>query len=414
MARRVQTVFPDWFKALEINDRLRAKLRATFSITRDGYTVWYKGRPRFIAKSVAPEKVEDEWSTKRKAIDTGVVSVPGIKTYREVLSEFLAAQKSRVGASKHKLSERSYHNYVVGLNEFGNFVHDRRKIADMDIRSIGPAHFTAYAAKFHKWQPSAFDSVVSRTCSLFRWAVEMEYIDRFKTGPVFRRPDKQEVRDARIEKDFSLTPAAIAKAYDAASHTLRCWIALGICAAFVNADVSNVTRQVMDLDTGIIDFRRRKTGKVRRVIPLPADVVELLKLYHRPEPASPAFAEFFFLSDNGRPYSVTKNANGKPSCSISRMMARLLTDAGVKRHGVNFKSFRTSFFNLAPRGEWEMERKIVMGRAQGTVDLDHYLEDVGLDRLRHVVNHVWAQVKTELAKLNTERLNAGRKSSPAA
>jgi integrase len=414
VARRVQTVFPDWWKDLDIPERLRAKLRAMFTITRDGYTIWYKGRPRFVAKSVPAADVEEAWSAKRKEIDTGVVTLPGIRTYREVLSEFLAAQKARVGAAKHKLSERSYHNYVVTLNDFGNFIHDRRKIADMDIRLIGPAQFSAYAINFKDWKPSAFDSVVSRTCALFRWAVEMEYIDRFKTGPQFRRPDKQEIRDVRIESDFSLTPASIAKAYDAAGHTMRCWIALGICAAFVNADVANVTRQVMDLDSGVVDFRRRKTGRVRRVAPLPEDVTELLRKYHRPDPAEPAYADYFFLSDNGRPYSVTKNANGKPSCSISRMIARLLTDADVKRPGVNFKSFRTSFFNLAPRGEWEMERKIIMGRAQGTIDMDHYLEDVGLDRLRHVVNHVWSQVLVEIHKLNSERRHAGRRSSPAA
>lgn len=403
--RRIQTKFPDWWNELKISNRLREKLRATFTIHRDGYQVWYKGQPRIIRKSLRPDAVEDAWKAKRKEIDRGVPADAATLTYRLLLSEFLSIQKNRIGAAKRPLSERTYFNYVSDLNKFGDFVVDGGKIADMDIDAIGPVHFTRFAESMNGWKASGFDSVVCRVGTLFRFAVEMEYIDRFRPGPIFRRPARKELREQRIDRSFSFTVTEVATAYNGAGRTMKRWIALGICAAFVNSDVANMTRAAIDLNTGIIDFRRRKTGKVRRVIPLPPDVIRLLGRYRRPDPVSVEHADLFFISQKGRPYSVTKNANGKPSNTISRLTSKLLVRLKIKQPGDkrNFKSFRTTFFNLAPRGGYDTERMIIMGRAQGTVDLDSYLEDVGIDRLRHVVNHVWGQVKAEIDRLNNER-----------
>jgi hypothetical protein len=121
-------------------------------------------------------------------------------------------------------------------------------------------------------------------------------------------------------------------------------------------------------------------------------VIDDLKSYVRPDPCAPDnqdLADLFFLSERGRCYT---EHDGRPSDSLSRVFRQLEADAGVAhRQGRNFKGLRTTFFNAAPRGGYELERKIIMGRAQGTIDLDSYLEDVGMDRLRHVVTHVFDQ-----------------------
>ena len=116
----------------------------------------------------------------------------------------------------------------------------------------------------------------------------------------------------------------------------------------------------------------------------------------------------FFISADGRPYSES-HASG-PRCSVSVLFGRLCEDAGVKRVGRSFSGLRTTFYNLAPSGEWELERKIIMGHAQGTIGLDSYLEDVGLDRLRHVVNSVWEPLRD---KFNSAPADAAP-GSPAA
>src|SRR5581483_11109203 len=129
-----------------------------------------------------PEKIDDRWAARTKEVDAAAVAGPPAN-YRDVLGEYLAIQKARIGAAKRPIADRTYHNYALILNAFGNFVVDGQKIADTPLADIGPRHFTAYAATFATWKASGFDSVVSRVSSLFRWAVEMEYIDRFRPGP---------------------------------------------------------------------------------------------------------------------------------------------------------------------------------------------------------------------------------------
>jgi integrase len=374
----------------------------------DGWTRWYKGKARWVCgKRVPLDEVEDRWIAVKQKVDAEengqsapVVAGTVHRTYREVLTEFLGLQKSRIGAARKPLAERSYFNYVTELNKLGNFVVGGRRIADMDIRQIGPTELTAYAATV-KWKASGFDSVVSRVGALFRWAIQMEYLDRFRPGPEFVRPAKGELRSDRIELEKCYTAEELAKLYDRGNDTLKAWIALGCCAAFNNADIANLTYDVIDLSTGIIDFRRRKTGKIRRVIPLPVDVVALLRRCQRPSPTAPDATRLFFITRSGNPYTRQCSSSGKfvPTDSISRMFAKLIDAAGIETdRGQNFSGIRTTFRNLAPRGGYDTEREIIMGHAQGSIDYDSYLEDVGMDRLRFVVDHVWGKVKAEVAK----------------
>jgi len=391
----------DWWDALDISARQREKIRADFTITRDGYAIWYKGQKRAVCgKSVPPDQVHARWDAKRYGIDKvgrPVARILAPNTYRQILAEFLINQKARVGAVRNPIQERTYHNYVKDLNDFGNFTHDGGKIADTPIREIGPAHFTAYAAKFAKWKASGFDSIVTRVGSLFRWAVEMEYIDRYRPGPQFHRPGKGEIRSERIDLTKSYTAAEVATLYNAANHTVQCWIALGICAAFNNADIGNLPRSLIDLDTGVIDFRRRKKGKIRRVIPLPSDVVALLKRYNRPNPTEAEWDDLFFITEKGNPFTRSRSRDGgyKPSDSISRLFSRLLEDTGVSTtaDGRNFSGLRTTHYNLAPKGKWEFERLVVMGHAKGNVPLDSYLERLGVEDLRAYVEHIWSHIQ---------------------
>jgi len=390
----------------------RHKWPANCTPTADGWVRWYKGRTRRVAPKSCPlAEIEDRWIAKKAAIDKAEkgeapADADPVRTYRMVASEFLSVQEARIDAPRHAIRRRTYQNYAKEVNAFGAFVYEGVKVGDRDIRDLGPPVFSAYARTYGSWKSSGFDSVVTRLSALFSWAEGMEYIDRFRPGPEFRRPAKANIRSERIDLAKSFTPTEAAKLYLAANHTVRCWVALGCCAAFNNSDIAHVSRTVTDLDAGVIDFRRRKTGKVRRVIPLPADVVVLLKQYGRPEPANPEAADLFFLTERtGLPYSRTASRDGaeNPSCSISRLFAKLMEAAGVEhKKGRNFSGLRTTFYNLAPRSGYDTERKVIMGRAQGTVDLDAYLEDVGLDRLKHVVDHVWGQVRMEIDRLKSE------------
>lgn len=382
-----------------------------FSAHRDGWVRSHKGQTIACGgRRATREQVEKTFAAKRDKIDRGEPLRPvddGRRTYRQVLAEFLTVQQSRVGAARNRIEERTLHNYAQALNAFGNFAFEGIKTANRDIRHIGPSVFSAYARTFRKWKASGFDSVVTRVGAMFRWAAGMEYIDRYRPGPEFVRPAKQDLRDERIDLAKSYAAEEVARLWLATTpgSFMRCAVGLGVCAGFINSDLGHLPVAVVDLANGVIDFRRRKQGKVRRVVPLPADVLAELRAYRRPEPALPAFAGHFFLTRGGRLYASTKSRTGtfKPSDSISRLFRELRTDAKVAHvRGRNFSGLRTTLYNLWIKGrEYEDERAIVMGRAKGTIDLDSYLEDVGLERLRFGVNHVWSQVKTEIEKLST-------------
>lgn len=362
-----------------------------FTAHRDGWVRRYAGLTVFCGGRKASRKeVEDKYLARTREIDgaprRAPISPGPSMTYRDLLSDFMAACEARCKTGKPSpMSRRTLHNYDVVLNQFGKFVG-----GGTPIGQIGPIQFSAFASKFAGWKASGFDSIVCRVSALFRWAAQMEYIDRFRPGPQFVRPAKAHIRDDRIALAKSFTIEEVAKLYRAANPTMRCWIGLGICCAFNNSDIANVTRDAIDLDAALIDFRRRKTGKIRRICPLPPQVVADLRAYVRPEPCDAAHDDHFFLSVNGHPYSGTRKRDGKPSDSISRLFRKLMDGVVPLVRGRNFSGLRTTAYNLMPDG---LERKIIMGHAHGDIGLDSYLEAIGVEKLRAAVEHVWLPIQ---------------------
>lgn len=393
MARK-QSSFPDWFGALP--DRWRARLSAQFTIHRDGYMRWHRGAPRFVCgKSVAPEAVEAHWEAKRGAIDGELDAVElagGVTAYRVIMGEYLADREARVGAAKARIAQRTYDNDVRELNGFGAHRVNGAKVADMDIRDIGPAQFTDYAAKFKDWKASGFDSVVCIVSAFFRWCVAMEYIDRYRPGPSFVRPSKQDKRDDRIARVRAFTAPEVAKMLAVAGPAMRCLIGLGAACALNNSEVSNLTRDTVDLVAGLIDFRRRKQGKVRRVCPIPAEVLADLRAYQRPNPIDRRHGRHIFLTVMGTPYDATPT-------TLSILMRRVMQDAGLKvGEGRNFAGLRTTWFQLAPRDGFALERLVIAGHQEGrpaevaATEFESYVEHINLDRLRQLSDAAWAPI----------------------
>lgn len=364
--------------------------------THGGWVKKYRGRTVYCGgvDATADELVRT-FAAKCDAID-GELCVGNPGSYREVLSEFLTAMQRRHETGKPRpLSARTLHNYTVVLNDFGKFVGGGKPIDAVNRPEI----FARYAAGFSEWKNSGYDSVVSRVSALFRWAERMEYIDRFRPGPEFQRPAKAAIRDDRLLLSKSFTGEEFAKLYAAASIVMRCWLGLGLWCAMNNAEVAHLTLDVLDLDNAVIDFTRRKQGRIRRICPMPDLLVQDLRAYRRYEPAHADDAALVFITRSGNGYAGTRRRDGKPSDMISRMFRELMAGAGVElRHGRNFSGLRTTHFNLGAGAgaDYDVERKIIFGRAQGSIDLDHYLEGVLHDRLRHVCSHVYAQFSSPL------------------
>jgi hypothetical protein len=168
-----------------------------FSAHRDGWVRSYLGQTLFCGgRTATRDEVEATYQEKKKAVDEGAALLRRERTYRQVLGEFLTVCEARVRTGKpRRMRPRTLHNYDVLLNQFGEHVGGSTAFSQTN----NPAVFSDFARRFGDWKSSGFDSVVTRIGALYNWAVEMEYIDRYRPGPQFQRPDKQELRDERLD-----------------------------------------------------------------------------------------------------------------------------------------------------------------------------------------------------------------------
>lgn len=402
---------------------------------KNGYFRWYKGATRYVCGPNTPaDQVEDRWNEKRREIDGEAKDKArrtklGDMTVRELLSEFLKAMRRRVETRKPRpLSERMLHNYAADGNEFGALIGGDTKIVD-----VGPEEFRKYAAAIGHLKVSGYDSKVAHVVTMFRWAVANDYLDKTNFGSEFVRPAKQDVRDERVVRTRSFTADEVNAMLKTATGTIKVLTMLGICGGLNNSEVSALEATCVDLDRGMIDFRRRKTGRVRRVIPLPPEVATAMKDYRRPAPADPKHDHLFFLTDDGgrksnrgRPTLVgvpyCRQSEKGPVNTVSVLFTRLMVEAGVRGEddeadGRSFAGLRTTLVNLAPPG-YRDEVECIIGHSMGSILLDHYVEEEDLSRLKHVVDHVWSAVSSEpkgrSRKTKASAVAPGAEASPPA
>ncbi|MCL2647202.1 MAG: hypothetical protein FWD61_09380 [Phycisphaerales bacterium] len=383
-----------------------------FTVTPRGWVRWYCGKTRYVCSKTTPfDEVEKRWIELRQEIDGEQITIgrDGKVTLADAASRFLLAMQRRIDYGRPKpLSPYTFRDYVNTLELL-------RKAwgKSFDVASAGPANFSELAQLFDNRSPFTFSRTVAYVKAFFNWIYESDIIPHMpRFGPDFVKPDAQSQRDRRLSIVKSFTQKELWALWRASRGVEKCWVALGINCAFDNSDIATLTREAVDLKAGVIDFRRRKKGKVRRVIPLHPRTLRLLRAYRRPGPASSKYADYFFLDKSGLPFVrvAPRKINPSKTCEtdkIAKSFARLLSFAGIrppttnvktatgnyrvvypKGDGRGFRSLRTTFANLVPPG-YSDERAIIMGHAKGSVLLDNYLESVGMERLRKVVDAVW-------------------------
>ncbi len=377
-----------------------------YTAHRDGWTRWYKGRTVFVCGKGTPlEQVEDCWITKKQAVDEGSKVIASGLTIKLLCSQFMARQRRRMDTGRPTpLSARTFADYTRTLKEFATHVG-----VDKPCDHLGASDFESYARTFDGKAASSLARSVAYTKALFNWAAASGVMDRVAFGPDFKAPSAAVIRDQRIGKTKSYTAEEIRALWRHARREERLWMALGINGAMDNSDVSTLTWDLINWETGVIDFRRRKVGKVRRVIPLVPRVLRMLN-EHR---AAHSTGERIFSTPNG--YALVRiNTTGsamKPIDFIALRWTRLMQRAGLRpkptRDGSGerkttwvastdrrgFRSLRTTAANVFPAGYGD-ERNIVMGHSHGNTFLDNYLERLGVERIREAVSAVWVNAFT--------------------
>src|SRR5262249_21273729 len=157
---------------------------------------------------------------------------------------------------------------------------------------------------------------------------------------------------------------------------------LGINCGYGNSDVGKLPLTALDLERGIIDFARPKTGIPRRAALWPETIVALKEaLACRAEPKEPEHADLVFLTPHGLPWAKERAEN-----PLTKATIRLLRKLGIDVCR-NFYTLRHTHRTIADEAKDQPAADYIMGH-----EVPHmssvYRETISDARLKAVVSHV--------------------------
>jgi integrase len=299
-----------------------------------------------------------------------------------VCNAFLNAKQALMDAGE--LSRRMWSEYKevcdLLVSQFGK----GRHAAD-----LGPSDFAALRKKMTKrWGPVRLGNAIQRIRSVFKHALDADLIARaVRFGPGFKRPAKKVLRLHRAQQGPKLLAAdEIRRMIDAADTQLKAMLLLGINCGYGNADCAKLPLPALDLEHGIIDFPRPKTGIARRC-PLWPETIQAIReaLANRPKPKDAATAGLVFLTARGR--SWHQESGGSYAV---RKVGNLLRKLGINgRKGLGFYTLRHVFRTVADEAKDQPAADFIMGH-----EVPHmssvYRETISDERLKAVTDHVRA------------------------
>jgi integrase len=227
----------------------------------------------------------------------------------------------------------------------------------------------------------------------------------FKFGKAFERPSAKLRRRSRNSADLEngkrlFDASAIRAMLKAADVPLRAMILLGINGGFGNADCAKLPIKTIDFERAVIEFNRPKTG-IERVVPLWPETLEALRqsLDNRHRPADEEATNLVFVTTFGRPWlreNVHRTGDNGiekivPIDGIRQEFDKILEKLGLKRKGIGFYALRHTFRTWADEVRDQHAIHRIMGHTiPGMSGI--YVEEISLDRLRVVVEHVRRKV----------------------
>jgi integrase len=252
---------------------------------------------------------------------------------------------------------------------------------------VGPDDFTALRkAMAKRWGPLRLGNTIQRVRSVFKFALEAGLIDRpVQFGPGFKRPSMKTIRLDRASKGPKLfTADEIRQLLAAAGPQLKAMLFLGINAGYGNSDCGRLPLRAVDLEAGVIDFPRPKTGIPRRCVLWPETVQAIRDaLAHRPQHKSPEHADLVFITRYGWPWA--KEISNSP---VGKETARLLKTVGINgRKGLGFYTLRHTFRTVADAAKDQPATDHIMGHETPHMS-SVYRELIEDARLRAVAEHV--------------------------
>jgi integrase len=360
-----------------------AKPTSDFPLFAHAAGVWAKkirGKLHYFGPWDDPAGALARYEEQAEALHTGRTPKPdpAVATVKDVANNFLNARQARVDAGE--LSPRTWDNYKRTCDDMVQHFGKTRPVDD-----LRPADFSGLrAALAKKLGPTALGNAVQRVRTVFKHAVEAELIGRpVNFGPDFRRPSAKTLRVYRAAQGVKLFAAEeVRRLLGAAGQPIRAMILLGINCGFGNADCGRLPQTALNLDAGILDFPRPKTGIPRRCALWPETVAALREALAARLPArDPRDDRYVFLTCRGTPWAKLDNQN-----PVTDETGKLLRRLDINGHR-NFYTLRHTFRTVADEAKDQPAADYIMGH-----EVQHmssvYRERISDERLRAVADHV--------------------------
>jgi integrase len=341
---------------------------------------------------------------------------------RAVVNAFLTAKTRAVNAGE--LTPRSFADYYATCERIiGALGADR---AVMDLRADDFAEYRERVAtpiagtqrvsgkpRLCNFGPVALSNEVQRVRCVFKFAFDTDMIVApMKFGPEFKKPSAKTRRVERAERGAKWLDAVEIKALLAGASTqVKAMILLGVNCGWGNQDVADLETKHLDLDAGVADFPRGKTGIERRAILWPETIKAVREaLADRPTNKNEGDAGAVFITKYGWRWKraeivgdamAGERVKRKETDSVGLEFGKLLRavtvkrgdkSEAIKRPGVNFYTLRHVFQTIGEETGDGAAVKRIMGH--GDDDMAAQYREWERDRangdmrLHRVVNHV--------------------------
>lgn len=305
----------------------------------------------------------------------------GVATIKILCNEFLNLKRDRVEAGE--LSPLTFVDYKRAADLVIQHFGKNRAIED-----VRPDDFTSLRTALSKrYGPRALTKAIQSVRSIFKFAFENRIIDRpVVFGSGFARPSAKNIRLHRAAQGPRLFDREeILRMIECAGTQLKAMILLGINCGFGNSDCANLEYRHIDLERGIVDFPRPKTGIPRRCTLWPETVAAIrAAIDARPRHKNESDANKVFITIHG--LSWGRGVNGP----VTREIAKLLKRLGIVRRGISFYALRHVYRTVADEVKDQPAVDYTMGHESGHMSTI-YRQRISDARLATVANyvHMW-------------------------
>lgn len=341
-----------------------------------------RGQLRYFGPWSNPDAALTKYQEEKEALHAGRKPRDASEgtTVKELCNKFLIAKQALVDSGE--LTKRSWQDYKASCDLLVSRFGKRRLVADLD-----PEDFAALRRRLaKKWGPVTLGNVIQRVRVVFKFAWDNGLVDRpVRYGQGFKRPSRKVVRIDRAKKGPKLfTADEIHRLLASAGTSMRAMILLGINCGYGNADCGHLPLSAVDLEAGMIDFPRPKTGIPRRS-PLWDETIQAIReaLACRPKPKNEEHVGLVFITKYGLPW-----AKDTADQTLAKEFGKLLRAEEINgRMGLGFYTLRHTFRTVADESKDQPAVDFIMGHEvphMSTV----YRETISNERLRAVTAHV--------------------------